>query len=274
MQHSVVSPVKRYSEVPEAAKAVDGRISPLKARLMEVMNQVEIAKESVSNAVRSHNNSRVAESKEETKSDVDSKDNGSGKSRNSTNNNISVAEMQRRAAEIREVQDLDRHQQANGGEEEDDLEETLKQWIEQQRRGVTVRNKRGGGNVAGGHQMQVQHIPDAKAEDNLIEEVVNEEDGMEMYSTANKQRDHHQAYDFDEYEVEEELPAFGGNAFEDEVSDVREQTFDKNRPLKGNMMGDDVEVVGMQCMLAQALLGDDEEDDYDVNEVAVQYSHK
>ncbi len=228
----MVSPVKREEE-----KVLDSRDRA--ARLMEVMNSVDAVQEVVQNVrgARPTNGRTVAA---ESKDDTDS-----GKRRNS-------GTSAKYADDIKAVQQLEDRfplvpedkvsaPSANGGD--DDLEATLDNWLENQmRNNVTMRHRRPGQGAA------IVSLVDDEAD------IVNEEDGMSLYSTVTKS--------VSRYNV----PAndYAADEFDDYGDDMNGESFDVNKPLRGQVMGDDVEVVGMQCMLAKALMGDDEDDqEYD-----------
>lgn len=215
------------------------------------MNSVEAAAESVQIAVRGASNVRsnprgvvASEGKEDSDS---GKRRGSGTSAKYADDIKAVQQLEDRFPLIPEEKAVP----SGGGNVDDELEATLDNWLENHmRNNVTVRQRRPGQGA----------FVDFLGEEGDAD-MVNEEEGMSMYSTVTKtvsrfsnqptaslQRDDYAGEDFDDYA-------------EDEVNG---ETFDVNRPLRGQVMGDDVEVVGMQCMLAKALMGDDEDDqDYD-----------
>jgi hypothetical protein len=248
---------------------------------MEVMNSVETANESVQNAVRGNNliapsgggagiglprNNRgritpAAEGKDDEESDRDRDVSVVMSNKRRGSHTSSSAKQQQSAAEdIKAVQELeDRfplvsiseakqqpHQSAvqsnaSANDDDDELEATLDNWLEKNRCTNVTMRRRGGGAGAIVNLMDDQ-------EDMMIAE----EDGIGMYSTATKTINRFQPQVADDY-ASEGFDEYG-------------ESFDIDRPLRGQVMGDDVEVVGMQCMLAKALMGeddDDQEDDYD-----------
>ena len=139
-------------------------------------------------------------------------------------------------------------------ESDDDLEYTLDNWLTQQKRGVTQRKKNG-----------VAHAAVNLDDDLAIE------DSMEGYSTVQK---YDRMYESQAKELGDEVldegndfymsETFLENSKEDEGRDVRGGQGVAQADgdvVRGKYMGNDVEVVGLQCMLAQALMGDGEEED-------------
>eukprot|EP00599_Poterioochromonas_sp_BG-1_P006361 CAMPEP_0173142318 /NCGR_PEP_ID=MMETSP1105-20130129/6021_1 /TAXON_ID=2985 /ORGANISM="Ochromonas sp., Strain BG-1" /LENGTH=996 /DNA_ID=CAMNT_0014055695 /DNA_START=91 /DNA_END=3081 /DNA_ORIENTATION=- len=144
----------------------------------------------------------------------------------------------------------------------DDLQDTLSNWLEEQKRAVTVRRKKPASPVPGRRNEAKEAL--LKEEDESFDALaVNEDDDVHLYKSlvtdrnqrhyqhSRGNRDDSKSYD-DSEAVEEDLlsPAY--------QEDVISPYYD--RPLKGKFIdGDDVEVVGMQCMLAKALMGDDDD---------------
>lgn len=164
--------------------------SPMRQRLMAIMKQVEEAKESVMKAI-----------------DAPPQVGGNGRSGKSE----SEAKVRE---EVREVQNLENH--AASEEVDDDLEDTLSVWLEQQKRGVTLRRKGARGERA-------------------VSDDVEDDPAVMLYVT-------------------EPINA----AILDESKEDGKNADYEDRPLKGVLGGDDVEVVGLQCMLAKALMDDDD----------------
>lgn len=209
-----------------------------------------------------------------------------GKSTRPTANQAEAKRSLLQEKEIQEVQGLDNHPALGAGhlvtEGDDDLEDTLASWLLQQKRAVITRKK-----PAGSTNSSVKSKGYA-AEDSKEAEVVAEEDGIYMYrsmydnrkkggggggaAVASSYEDDIEVADYnggfdsnDSNEVEEDLvsPSYRDPAIDNNNTPSRTgaSTFDIHRPLKGKFLGgDDVEVVGMQCMLAKALMGDDDDD--------------
>lgn len=235
-QHDIVSPTKRVTNQSDSKPSQVSRSgSPMRARLMEIMNKVDIANDSVQKAIGLNNNNTRAESKESR----NSFSSGEKDSRSTSRGNSNDTKLQ--DEEIRQVRELDQRfpysdeNRNKNGDAEDDLEDTLAVWLTEQQRSVTTRKKPS--------QMRKYSFSDNKAvEDDLFvadgnqADIVDEADDLMMYASKQINVQHN---------IEEDIP----------------EEYDINRPLKGKFMGDDVEVIGMQCMLAKALMGDDSDDD-------------
>lgn len=195
-------------------------VSPMRQRLMEIMQQVEMAKESVAKAMGNNEPSRRRGSR------------GAGGSGGSP-------PLPREGHRPRE--DAEEEEE----EVEEELEHTLTAWLSKQRRGVTLRKK---------------GFKQAAAEDE-----VEEDPALALYATDA----------LDATEAVHRLPRYPPRAEEkkDERGDFStmprayedDDEFDKPLTTAGSertesSAGEDVEVVGMQCMLAKALMDDDDED--------------
>eukprot|EP00981_Chlorochromonas_danica_P000405 scaffold96_cov167-Ochromonas_danica.AAC.12 len=183
-------PAKPVGRGAGASRNEQAGASPMRQRLMAIMKQVEEAKESVMKAI-----------------DAPPQVGGNGRSGKSE----SEAKVRE---EVREVQNLENH--AASEEVDDDLEDTLAVWLEQQKRGVTLRRK-----GARGERAASDDVEDDPAVMLYVTEPINA-------------------------------------AILDESKQDSKNADYEDRPLKGVLGGDDVEVVGLQCMLAKALMDDDD----------------
>lgn len=281
--HATVSPVKRINVGDSKAEAKEGRrpMSPMRARLMNVMSQVEKATESVQKVIENSNIGGVryqspmqsnragaaatidADSKNGSsdaatcKDTVGSSASGSGGSKAEVvtydaSYSVSQGQPSSTAATTVDsgggsssefISDLN----AAGNVSDDDdldgtLEYTLQSWLSTQKRGVTVRNKHGNGSsrLAGDGSGRGVAADEKYAESNR-------QSGMDtptMVDMLGKQGN-----DYLE-ESEYDLTVNGGH-------------FESFEPYDEDGEGDghnlqDVEVVGLQCMLAKALMGDDD----------------
>jgi hypothetical protein len=239
----MVSPVQRIeSPGSQAGSGEQPRpVSPMRQRLMEIMQQVEIAKESVQKAI--HNGEergrRLSLEEQQEGSSKLREQSSKGRADRAASSSAQAGGGKARSAErdedIRAVRQLDRHAGAGAGsaeEVEDELEDTLAVWLLQQRRGVTVRRKA------------------SKASDDVEEDAA-----LAMYAT--------EALDLDD--AAHRAASGGESKADSKQAEVQGQEEMEDKPLKAKYLlgGDDVEVVGLQCMLAKALMGDDEDDDYD-----------
>ena len=334
VQHPVVSPVKRMSaadsksgydsvtSTPTTAAGHGGggggirsaNASPMHARLMEVMSQVEIANESVQKAVAAaasgaggedSNGGRlrsrsVAELKADSQTSTPSRRSNSGISSSSSQQQLM---QQQRVADVKDVQRLDEHRvPLLEQEDEDDLEYTLDNWLTQQKRGVTQRRKH--------HEQNGNPDVDAEEQDLLVSgdsPPPAEEEGLEGYLTvknyhhdrmsrgvAGDHRGQQAKHDggggaggsgADEEVQDDGFDFYTSGAYEAASKETDGNDSDRsndrrsgaariggagagagggaNGVVRGKYMGNDVEVVGLQCMLAQALMGDGEEGEDD-----------
>lgn len=286
VQHSVVSPVKKINPNDGAVRAADA--SPMQIRLMEVMSQVEIANDSVLKAV-SGIGASTTESADESAFRVKNPSAGAASSasqqyRSRANSEstpttsasqastpsrkvggggaVSSSQQQQYA---KDVQRLDGHIPLIAEEEEDDLEYTLDNWLTQQKRGVTQRKKHGHGGLLsaddGGNDDDAALIVVVDA--GIIE------DSADGYRTQKK---YDRMYDsqakgnsaFEEVQ-DENIDFYTSDTYvvdskDHDVDQEETVTMSNGNVVRGKYMGNDVEVVGLQCMLAQALMGDNDED--------------
>lgn len=257
MEHEVVSPVKKQN--PEGvANHRAANASPMQLRLMEVLNQVDSASEfamkvsaAAPDSVRMRSNSEAPPSTTPSTSNTPSRKSYAG-SETPTRKPPSGAQS-RDAKEVPST--LDRHVE----EEDDDLEYTLDNWLTQQKRGVTQRKKNGSAYPA--------------PLDSDLEDVAGVDDGIDGYSTIKKGSK--QAKDSGDEVDEEGMDFYISGTYRernDSQDDDRADSANSNEApsskdhngdgvVRGKYMGNDVEVVGLQCMLAQALMGEGDEDD-------------
>jgi hypothetical protein len=256
-----VSPVKRANpeeSVPRVANA-----SPLhQQRLMEMLDSVECAKESVQKALgaRSRSNSESQAGPSLPPSGASArKDSFSTPPRKAP----IAAAAARHASDIRDVQALDQHVSVIQEEEDDELGYTLENWLTQQKRGVTQRKKPGYGAHAG-----AAGAGDTKDDDALVE------DSVDGYSTVPK---YARMFDGQAKESADEVyddrhdfyisGTYADSGKEDEDRDTADTSGGSAEAgvaeeiVRGKYLGNDVEVVGLQCMLAKALMGEGEDED-------------
>lgn len=231
--------------------------SPMRQRVLEVINSVENAAESVQKLVaeqgqmRSNKERRDSESKAR---DVSPSPVMMQQSQNSSRNN-SRSRLEENPGNNNKNDKLNPIVEIS-----DELEDTLAAWLEQQKRGVTVRKKPV--KPAPSKPTQYDFKDDfgdefgSDYENNKAKNQgeVNEEDDIGVYKTINNNRERKAAQfeDDDESSVEEDLLS---PAYREDIN----SPYDVNRPLKAKYMDEDVEVVGMQCMLAKALMGVDDD---------------
>lgn len=245
-----MSPVKRpnpaeVTGMPRAANA-----SPMQLRLMEVMSQVDAANESVQKAVESGESSTRSRSdgpSGRSRTNSDAKESGNGGSQANTPQRSNLPRRHNPSgAEAREVQRLDAHFPHILEEDEDDLTSTLDNWLIEQKRGVTTRRKHG-------------HAHDDSEVSTPIED-----EGMDGYTTQHRAQS--QAKGCADEEVRDEKMDFYISGHLDDTmynnSTTGETASEEStqKIVRGKYMGNDVEVVGLQYMLAQALMGDADED--------------
>lgn len=229
----VASPTKA-----DAKASAAGGIPPAapKLKMADIMKSVEAANESVQSAVAvnmniKYSNARVGGSSEEKNSDakeivgseaVDVQAPEKVVRRPSKVGGGDAKDSKAQYDEdVKAVAQLT-DQYENIIESDDDLQDTLQSWLDKQRVGVTVRR--------GHHHHGAAAVPVASA---AVVEEVQEEEGLTGYDTANFRN-------ADEVEEEPLLSTGAG---------------------RGVYLGNDVEVVGMQCMLAKALMGEGDSDD-------------
>ena len=156
------------------------------------------------------------------------------------------------------------------GGDEDDLQSTIETWLIKQKRGVTSRRKKW-------HEPDNDRfsLMDDRGRNNISNSSIDPSGGVSPRNIKG-------AY-FPNDQIAEELDGMVGNAatakevedeefemdpFDENESEVEvEDEVDGGVPTgqegrgRGVFMGNDVEVVGLQCMLAKALMGDDDDDD-------------
>lgn len=245
----MMSPTKRLNPseatgLPRAANA-----SPMQLRLMEVMSQVDAAHESVQKAIESGESSSRSRGegqsgRSRTNSDAKEAANG-GSQTNTPQRNTAPRRHNTNGADAREVQRLDAHFPHILEEDEDDLTSTLDNWLVEQKRVVTTRRKHG-------------HAHDESEVSTPIED-----DGLDGYSTQRRAESHSQAKGCADEEVRDDKMDFyiSGHLDDTMYETTTGETASEEstqKIVRGKYMGNDVEVVGLQCMLAQALMGDED----------------
>lgn len=272
MQHGVVSPVKKVNPTDGAFRAADA--SPMQVRLMEVMNQVELANESVQKAVagpsaavensgdhpfRVRNPSVGGAGAEQNRSRAgsESAQTVSASQANTPSRKAGGSQYNQYASDAKDVQRLDNHIPLIA--EEDDLEYTLDNWLTQQKRGVTQRRKHGHGGLLGAEDEA------GLADDTPIEDAADGYNTLQKYERMYESQAKGDAPS-EEVQDDNNLDFYTSGTY---VGDSKDQDLNQretvdmsngNNVVRGKYMGNDVEVVGLQCMLAQALMGDGDED--------------
>lgn len=254
VQHSVVSPVKKINPSDGAAfRAADA--SPMQVRLMEVMNQVDLANESVQKAVASN----AVEGGGEFPFRVRIPTAGAGAEQNRSRAGSESAQptsaSQANTPSRSKVGGSQYDSDAKGTTiaEEDDLEYTLDNWLTQQKRGVTQRRKHG-------HALEDDEaglVDDAPVEDAANGGYTT----LQKYERMNDSQAKGAAEEVQDDNLDFYTSAYHGEGKDQELD--QSETVDMssgNNVVRGKYMGNDVEVVGLQCMLAQALMGDGDED--------------
>lgn len=249
---------------PGSKHTADGRASPLKARLMDVMSQVEQATESVQKAINETRDARSGNSptrrggggggaggidaEYDDDKGQESKTGGAATQSRKTANG-GAFDFTATAKTVQDDDDL--NVDANSDEEDGELEYTLESWLTMQKRGVTLRSRSGrpaGADLRG---------EGASAKDTSAAAVVDEDISVlgavsSGYDTPTMVELLGRGDYADENEYD--LTVNGGHVeeFEDYVpGETEEEDGDIN---------DDVEVVDLQCMLAKALMGDDDDE--------------
>ena len=255
VQYSVVSPIKRpnpeeVTGLPRAANA-----SPMQLRLMEVMSQVDLAQESVHKAITGSESSARARG-------LSNADGASGRSRTNSEckaEGVSSSQANTPQRGVSSRKETSQPLQAGDGrfphiaeeeEDEDELTSTLENWLTEQKRGVTTRRKHG-------HPLH----RDDEAPTPI------EEECLDGYTTQSRyDRDSQAKGSSPNEEVrDEKMDYYISGSLDDTMYDhettgeaASEQSTQKM--VRGKYLGNDVEVVGLQCMLAQALMGDGDEE--------------
>ncbi len=246
---SVISPIKRpnpdeVTGLPRAANA-----SPMQLRLMEVMSQVDLAQESVQKAIGSGESSVRSRNAE----------NASGRSRTNSDakgDGVSTSQANTPQRSVSSRKDPQPSQQVAESrfphiaeeEDEDELTNTLENWLTEQKRVVTTRRKHG------------------HALDRDDETPTPIEDDMEGYTTQSRYDRDSQAKGSPDEVRDEKTNYYISGSLDDTMyndngtSGEAESEQSTQKMVRGKYMGNDVEVVGLQCMLAQALMGDGDED--------------
>lgn len=296
-------------------------VSPMRARLNDIMNSVEMANESVQKAIESGSSKSRGREKRNSKSPTRipvraqakssskspprergrspvartenasavrnqrtpqnsrSRSPGPGRSASNVQNDsdktppaVHSSNQSNRAnlprhnnghnRSFKDVKDPDEITEEIETGEDDDLDHTLESWLTKQKKNVTVRRKKSQRNVldtdckSGNlkiilinrfHEITLhKHLSSIASADEVLED-----DGIDSYGTDTPfsnidRRDRGDGHDSLRYSDASEV--------EDDPDDYE--------PDKGN----DAEVAGLQYMLAQALIGDENEDDNDDDE--------
>jgi len=279
-QHLQPKPVRR---------AIDDKASLIN-RLEGVLSSVEAATESVQKALHVGLTPAVRVDREAAPKNIDGSQDTDEKVKNlipprdvehkSTNQRGSPVKQER--AESKH-QMLQQDVEVEGGDEEDDLQSTIDTWLNKQKRGVTRRKKwqqpttdryslmNGGGNT---HSVSNSNMDPSVGEGGgePITSTAIEEELAVMASTgrgAAATQTAHEVQDEDDFD---EDPMDNDNDVEADIDDNSSEVSglgvmsDRGRD-RGVYLGNDVEVVGLQCMLAKALMGDEDDDDEDGNDV-------
>jgi hypothetical protein len=269
-----------------ASSSIKRTISPLRVRALESLSSAETTKESTakSTAEKSGTPQRISlveRMKEKRESESKQRSRSQSPAIVATPPPQQVKQNSRSNSFTgQEEKDTSEHDQIhqnklNAIEElSEELEDTLRTWLDHQKRGVTVRKKPSvakmlptaptavapqKGPSASQSEFKDEFESDggfdsgfeSDGNNNGHVKHVHEEDDIGVYKTINNNRDERKKlYDHDDIEEHLMSPSYQ----EDVIS-----PYDINKPLKGKYMDEDVEVVGMQCMLAKALMGDDDD---------------
>lgn len=251
-------------------------------RLGDVLQHVEAATESVQKALHmaAPAVNKVNRFADDKKSVAESKFAGNG------HEDFAADDKPRERRDSESSKALDKAQEAiredSAAGDEDDLQSTIETWLIKQKRGVTSRRKKW-------HEPDNDRfsLMDDRVRNNISNSSIDPSGGI---SPRNAQRAYFPnepiADELDEMvgdsaaakEVEDEefdMDPFDDNESEVEVEDEVDggvATSQENRG-RGVYMGNDVEVVGLQCMLAKALMGDDDDDDDEVEDEAARKAY-
>jgi hypothetical protein len=270
-----------------ASSSIKRTISPLRVRALESLSSAETTKESTAKSTAEKSSgtpqriSLVERMKEKRESEAKQRSRSQSPAivatpppqqvkQNSRSNSFTGQEEKDTSGEHDQI-----HQNKLNAIEElsEELEDTLRTWLDHQKRGVTVRKKppsvskmeptpsivvapqKGSSNIKSEFKDEFESDGgfdsgfESDGNNNGHGKHVHEEDDIGVYKTINNNRDERKKlYDHDDIEEHLMSPSYQ----EDVIS-----PYDINKPLKGKYMDEDVEVVGMQCMLAKALMGDD-----------------
>lgn len=170
------------------------------------------------------------------------------------------------------------HQPRGGIAIEDDLDASLATWLLEQKRSVTMRKKPMANSSDGAtdSEMATHRREKTYMSVDAAAETVRDDDQVAFYSSQQRPRQRRpsggEAYDdelFEEYgnmTIEDAtMAAYGRGKIGGDIAvsvsaavDDMHGSYDMHRPLRAKFAnGEDADVIGMQCMLAQALIDDD-----------------
>lgn len=241
-------------------------------RLGDVLSQVEAVKESVQKVALG----MPGRSKDDRPARADSKYSFDADA-------LPAEERDRENAKRREDGSSKGQEKERGDEEEtagdDDLQSTIETWLSKQKRGVTARRKKWQQpssdrfslmdgriiNSISNSNMDPSEgtVPTAAEHEHIAEELLDFPAAAAVNATAAAREVEEEDFDNDPFD-EDFGDGDGDGEVEDEVAGATARaTVDHGRGGRGVYMGNDVEVVGLQCMLAKALMGDDDDDEVD-----------
>lgn len=280
-QHLQPKPVRR---------AMDDKPSLIN-RLEGVLSSVEAATESVQKALQVGFTPAVRVDREAAPKDRDGSQSVDEKAKclspprdvehKSNNQRGSPAKQERADSKQQMLQADVAGDEVEGGEEEDDLQNTIDTWLNKQKRGVTRRKKwqqptadryslmSGRGNA---HSVSNSNMDPSAGEGGgePMTYITIEEELNVMAAAGRGAAATQVAHEVDDEDDFDDDPMDNDNDVEADIDDNSSEisgvgvrvTVDRGRD-RGVYLGNDVEVVGLQCMLAKALMGDEDDDDDD-----------
>jgi hypothetical protein len=298
-QYPVISPVKK---LPSGAR--DRAQSP---KLMDVLNSIDAAREFVGHVAvnRSNQNSaarripaggespvRGGEAKrsrlveyedQEEIRQVRALDGENGKPPSRRNSHASQFDEKEHELERRRLADDDAMETINnnnsrsGFSNDDELDTNLATWLQEQKRGVTMRKKPGAYSSSYGDESSTDATVAGREQTFMTvdsqAETVRDDDQVAFYATDKRHFKTQQSNAHTEEDVYEDewLADYSNMTMSDgttvQVANAKRRGINQDasiaegsnlRPLRAKFAnGEDADVIGMQCMLAQALIDDD-----------------
>jgi len=266
VRHEVVSPVKRVPRYDTNAAAEGQREqrdpSP-QARLMQVLGQVDAASAVARSLGVPKEGARAQAPPWHTPASapVPASAPAAADAKEEAKSSPAREGANRSDVDVKSVRDLDAHMPM--GDDYDDLEYTLDDFLARQKRGGTPLDRGDRGDR------------DRPRSGRSAKEVVAEEEGLQGYSTVRhalppSQFDSHAQAKEEDVADDAYLYVSGEDMFNTRGRDHKAPDSaqgaaygavdeEEGDVVRGKYNGNDVEVVGLQCMLAQALMGEDEE---------------
>eukprot|EP01038_Epipyxis_sp_PR26KG_P006016 gene6016-8286_t len=263
--------------------------SPMRLRLQEVMSKVDIANESVQKALEANNGGRIqlqnkrsplrgGRNIEENNVNISGNDilaepkvNDNNKDNNNNNNNRRGSKADQKLSDLKNDNRGDAKEGVvpksvprplahekdsdDDSEVEEDLQNTLDVWLTKQKRNVTVRKK---------------PVGNRGGMDGDEYDIVDEDRSMIGYNTLGGDNGAGFGVGAATLEIEDDEDFMYHIAKPDAQKGVRGSILVENQDNIGEYVENDVEVVGFQCMLAEALMmgvDDDEDTRSDIGEL-------